>query len=86
MFFVFCFLFRSLLVLSKKEQCLVAELAPSHVHSVWGSRGERVRAAGLAACCNYFSKKKKKKKKNNAFPPKKRKKKKEQCWFTPFSQ
>ena len=39
---------------------LVAELAPLHVQSVWGSRGERVRAAELAAYCNYFSKKKKK--------------------------
>ena len=39
---------------------LVAELAPPHAQSAWGSRGERVRATGLAACCNYFSKKKKK--------------------------
>ena len=38
---------------------LVAELAPPHVRSVWGSRGKMVRAAGLVACCNYFSKKKK---------------------------
>ena len=38
---------------------LVAELTHPHVQSAWGSRGERVRVAGLAACCNYFSKKKK---------------------------
>ena len=41
---------------------LIAELAPPHAQSVWGSRGEMVRATGLAVCCNYFSKKKKKKK------------------------
>ena len=39
----------------------VTELVPPHAQSAWGSRGERVRAAGFAACCNYFSKKKKKK-------------------------
>ena len=39
---------------------LVAELAPPHTQSTWGSRGKRVRAAGLAACHNYLSKKKKK--------------------------
>ena len=38
---------------------LVVELAPPHVQSAWGSRGERVRVAGLVAYCNYFSKKKK---------------------------
>ena len=38
---------------------LVAELAPPHVQSAWGSRGERVRAVELAACYNYFPKKKK---------------------------
>ena len=38
---------------------LVAELAPPHAQSTWGSRGERVRAARLAAYCNYLSKKKK---------------------------
>ena len=38
---------------------LVAELAPPHVQSAWGSRREMVRAAELAAYCNYFSKKKK---------------------------
>ena len=37
---------------------LVVELAPSYAQSVWGSRGERVRIAGLAAYCNYLSKKK----------------------------
>ena len=37
---------------------LVAELAPPHAQSAWGSRGERVQAAGLAVYCNYFSKKK----------------------------
>ena len=36
---------------------LVVELAPPHVQRAWGFRGERVRAAGLAACCNYFQKK-----------------------------
>ena len=36
---------------------LVAELAPPHVQSAWGPRGERIRVAGLAACFNYFSKK-----------------------------
>ena len=36
---------------------LVVELTPPHAQSVWGSRGERVRTAGLEACCNYFSKK-----------------------------
>ena len=35
---------------------LVAELALPYVQSAWGSRGERVRVAGLAAYCNYFSK------------------------------
>ena len=39
---------------------LVTELAPPHVQSAWGSREERIRVVGLAACCNYFSKKKKK--------------------------
>ena len=38
---------------------LVAELAPPHVQSAWGFRGERVGVTGLAACCNYLSKKKK---------------------------
>ena len=38
---------------------LVAELAPPHVQSAWGSREERIRVARLAAYCNYFSKKKK---------------------------
>ena len=38
---------------------LEAELAPPHAQSAWGSRGERIRAAGLVTCCNYFSKKKK---------------------------
>ena len=38
---------------------LVAKLAPPHAQSAWGSKGERVRAAGLAAYCNYYSKKKK---------------------------
>ena len=37
---------------------LVAELAPPHAQSAWGSRGERIRAAGLAVYYNYFSKKK----------------------------
>ena len=45
----------------QRKKGLIAKLAPPHVQSAWGSRGERVRAAGLAACCNYFSKKKKKK-------------------------
>ena len=45
----------------KKAKGLIAELAPPHVQSDWGSRGERVRVVGLAACCNYSSKKKKKK-------------------------
>ena len=39
---------------------LVAELAPPHVQSAWGSKGEMVRVVRLAVCCNYFSKKKKK--------------------------
>ena len=38
---------------------LVVELAPLHVQSTWGSRGERIRVAGLAAYCNNLSKKKK---------------------------
>ena len=37
---------------------LVVELAHPHAQSAWGSRGERIRAAELAACCNYLSKKK----------------------------
>ena len=41
---------------------LVAELAPPHTQSTWGSREKRVWVAGFVACCNYFSKKKKKKK------------------------
>ena len=47
--------------MSKKQKNV--ELAPLHVQSAWRSRGERVRAARLAACCNYFSKKKIKEKK-----------------------
>ena len=39
---------------------LVTELAPPYVQSAWGSKGEMIQVAGLAACCNYFSKKKKK--------------------------
>ena len=39
-------------------QSLVVELALPYVQSAWGFRGERVRAAGLAACCNYLSRKK----------------------------
>ena len=35
-------------------------MAPPHAHKAWGSRGERIRVAGLVACCNYLSKKKKK--------------------------
>ena len=38
----------------------VNELAPPHAQSAWGSRGEKVRVAGLAAYYNYFSKRKKK--------------------------
>ena len=38
---------------------LVAELAPPRAQSAWRSRGEMIRAAGLATCCNYFLKKKK---------------------------
>ena len=37
------------------------QLLPSHAQSFWGSRGKRVRAAGLATFCNYLFKKKKKK-------------------------
>ena len=37
---------------------LVVELASPYAQNAWGSKGERVRAAGLAACCNYFSTKK----------------------------
>ena len=40
----------------KDAKGLVAELAFSHSQNAWGSRGERVRAAGLAVCCNYLSK------------------------------
>ena len=32
----------------------VAELTPSHAQSAWGSRGEKIRIAGLAAYCNYL--------------------------------
>ena len=39
---------------------LVADLTHFHVQNVWGSRGERVRVAKLAAYCNYPKKKKKK--------------------------
>ena len=35
-------------------------MPPPHAQSVWGSREEKVRAAGLAVCCDYLSKKKKK--------------------------
>ena len=38
---------------------IVADLAPPHAQSAWGSWLERVRVAGLAVCCNYLSKKKK---------------------------
>ena len=38
---------------------LVADLTHFHVQNVWGSRGERVRVAKLAAYCNYPKKKKK---------------------------
>ena len=41
------------------NQCNQAELALPHAQSTWGSRGERIRAARLAAYCNYLSKKKK---------------------------
>ena len=34
------------------------ELAPPHAQSAWGSRREKVRAAGLTTCYNYFLKKK----------------------------
>ena len=37
----------------------VAELAPPHIPSAWGSMKERVRIARLATCYKYFSKKKK---------------------------
>ena len=37
----------------------VADLTHFHVQNVWGSRGERVRVAKLAAYCNYPKKKKK---------------------------
>ena len=47
--------------LKREAKGIVTELAPPHAQSAWGSRGERVRAAGLAAYCNYLSKKKKKK-------------------------
>ena len=40
---------------------LVAKLTAPHAQSAWGSRGERIRTAGLAAYYNYHSKKKKKK-------------------------
>ena len=43
-----------------KAKGLVAELTLSHAQSAWGSREERVRAAGLAVYCNYLSKKKEK--------------------------
>ena len=39
---------------------LVVELAPLHAQSAWGSRGDRIRVAGLAEYCNHHSKKKKK--------------------------
>ena len=42
----------------KKAKSLVAELASPHAQSAWGSKGEMVQIAGLAACCNYFSKNK----------------------------
>ena len=42
----------------KKAKSLVAELASPHAQSAWGSKGEMVQVAGLAACCNYFSKNK----------------------------
>ena len=35
---------------------LVTELAFSHVHSSWESRGEGVQVAGLTACCNWEDK------------------------------
>ena len=34
---------------------LIAELTSSHAQSAWGSRGERILAAGLAVCYNYLS-------------------------------
>ena len=40
-------------------KCFITELASPYVQSAQGSRGEKVRDAGLATCCNYFSKKKK---------------------------
>ena len=33
---------------------LVAELIPLYTKSAWGSRGERVRTAGLVESCNYL--------------------------------
>ena len=53
--------------LKREAKGIVTELAPPHAQSAWGSRGEKVRAAGLAAYCNYLSKKKKKKRKNKRF-------------------
>ena len=47
---------------------LVTELAPPHVQSAWGSKGERIQAAGLTTCCNNFSKKKKKKEREKDNP------------------
>ena len=38
---------------------LVVDLTHFHAQNVWGSRGERVRVAELAAYCNYLKKKKK---------------------------
>lgn len=35
----------------------IVELTFSHTQSVWGSGGEKTRAAELATCCNYLFKK-----------------------------
>ena len=42
---------------SQVRKVLIAELTPPHAQSAWRSRGEKVRAAGLAAYYNYLSKK-----------------------------
>ena len=45
------------LKLSYIAKGFVVKLAPPHVQSAWGFRGERIRTVGLAACCNSLSSK-----------------------------
>ena len=54
---IFNLAYKLVLAMGFVAKGLVAELAPPHAQSAWGSKKERVRTVGLAARCNYLSKK-----------------------------